>query len=87
MKIQFEGHKGIVDIHTNEVTFYGMVFSGILVAVKYLKSLPVGPEYQPWFYKGKKGFMDPADGSIFLEDNWLPDADFAENFIKTKDKW
>ena len=87
MKIQFEGHKGTVDIHTNEVTFYGMVFSDILAAIKLLKYLPLGNDYQPWYYRGKKGFMDPVDGSIFLEDQWLPDADFAENFIRTKGNW
>lgn len=84
MSIQFEGHKGTLDIYTNEVIFYGMTFSDILEATKYLKKLPVGNDYVPWYYRGHKGFMDQEDGSIFLYDRWLPDADFAENFIKAK---
>lgn len=87
MKIQFEGHKGTVDIDTNEVTFYGMVFSDILSAIKILKHLSPGNDYHIWYYRGHKGFMKPSDGSIFLEDRWLPDADFAEKFIRTKCKW
>lgn len=87
MRIQFEEHKGTLDIHTQQVTFYGMVFSDILASIKILKHLPPGNNYEPWCYKGHKGFLDPEDGSIFMEEQWLPDVEFAKNFIRTKGKW
>lgn len=84
MRIQFEKHKGKVDIETNEVTFYGVVFSDILEASKHMKKLPLGPEYEAWYYRGHKGFIDPSDGTVFIDDHWMPDADFAKNLIRTK---
>lgn len=86
MKIQFEGHKGTLNIYTNQVTFYGMTFFSIIDAAEYLKKLPFGNNYVAWYYRGHKGFMDQEDGSIFIDDRWLPDAEFAENFIKAKGK-
>ena len=82
MKIQFEGHKGTLDIETNEVTFYQMVFPSILDAAKMLKGVPVGPMYDAWYYRGHKGFISEDDGSVYLKDRWFPDEDFAIELIK-----
>ena len=84
MNIGFEGHKGTLDICNNEVSFYGVTFSNILQAIRCLKNLPAGNDYVPWCYKGNIGFMDQEDGSIFIYDRWLPNALFAENFLKAK---
>lgn len=83
MSIQFEGHKGTLDIETNEVTFYDMVFTSILDAAKFLKGIPVGPEYTAWYYRRHRGLLNEDDGSVYLKDRWLPDEEFAMELINT----
>ena len=82
MRIQFEGHKGTLDLETNEVTFYQMEFSSILEAAKMLKDVPVGPIYDAWYYRGRRGFMSEEDGSIYLKGKRIPDEEFAIELIK-----
>ena len=81
MSIQFEGHKGTLDIETNNVIFYDMVFTSILYAAKFLKGIPVGPEYRAWYYRSHKGLLNEDDGSVYVKDRWLPDEEFAMELI------
>lgn len=82
MNIQFEGHKGKLNIENMNVNFYGMVFTTIIEAVNMLKSIPSGPFYRPWYYRGHRGFLSEDDGSVYLKDRWLTDEEFAKEFIK-----
>ncbi len=83
MKIEFEKHKGELDLETNEVIFYDLTFSGILKAIEFLKGVPPRDTYAPWYYRGHKGLIDEADGSVYLKDRWFPDEEFAKEIIKT----
>ena len=83
MRIGFEGHSGRLEPETNEVTFYDMVFTTIVDAAKFLKEIPVGPVYRPWYFSGHRGLLNEEDGSVYLKDRWLPNEDFAIEIIKT----
>ena len=84
MKIQFEGHPGTLDMETNRVTFYNLTFSSIIEAAKFLKPIRVGPDYRGWFYRLHKGLLNPEDGWVYVDERWLPDENFAEEYIREK---
>lgn len=80
MKAVYEGHTGEVNEESGHLTFYGTEFRNIFEAMKILKMLDSTRNYNTWFYRGKRGFIDP-DGWILLNDRWYPDSDVAENII------
>ena len=88
--MSFEGHHGFLYLDENDrVEFYRMSFSSMMEATNFLKNLKLpakDEEYHPWFYRGKKGLLSTADGQVFIDGRWLPDEDFAENYIKTSRK-
>lgn len=84
MKIQFEGHPGTMDMDTNKVTFYNVQFDSIIDAAKFLKLVKVGPAYQGWCYRLHWGLLNPEDGWVYVDERWLPDENFAEEYIRDK---
>ena len=84
--IEFDKHKGKLNMETNEVNFYGMEFTSILTAIKYLKNVEAGPEYVLWTYRRFKGLKNPYDGWVYVDDRWLCDENFAKDYIKDKCK-
>jgi hypothetical protein len=84
MKIQFEGHQGTLEIETNKVTFYNLTFNSIVDAAKFLRPIKVGPNYQGWFYRMHIGLLNPEDGRVYVDERWLPDENFAEEYIREK---
>ena len=55
-KTSFEGHEGMLCTTTNNVYFYNVRFKSILEAVKLLKHMNKYLTYEPWCYRGEKGF-------------------------------
>lgn len=83
MRAVYEGHEGEMNEESGYLTFYGTDFRNIFEAMKVLKMLDPKKEYNPWFYRGRRGLIDP-EGWILLDERWYPDADVAENIINTK---
>ena len=81
IKLVFEKHEGELCPSTNMVTFYGAEFDNIIEASKILKQLVPGEKYFVWYYNFHRGFLHSKSGRILIENRWLPNDDFAENYI------
>ena len=86
MKVQFEGHQGTLDDESDKMTFYNITFNTILEVAEFLKPIKVGPEYRGWFYMMHKGLLNIEDGSVYVDERWLPDENVAEEYIREKCK-
>ena len=83
MKVEFDGHWGTGD-YDGSVNFYGIDFESITDAIKFLKLLKPG-EYTLWTYMSEKGLVD-ENGQVCIDDRWLSDKNFAERYVKNKNR-
>jgi len=86
IKLFFEKHEGKLFPSTNMVRFYGVDFENIIEASKTLKHLIPGEQYFAWYYNFHQGILHEKTGQILVDNRWLPNEDFAENYINTKKK-
>jgi hypothetical protein len=90
INVQFEGHRGFIYLDENDrIEFYRMSFATVQEAIKFVKNLKLpakDEEYHRWFYREKKGLLSTTDRQIFIDGHWLPNEDFAEEYIKTSEK-
>ena len=81
-KISFEGHRGLLFSLDQSVIFYGVRFSGILDAVKFLKDLKPGGFYEPWCYGNTRGVKDLQTQKIYILNRWMDSEKTAELYLK-----
>jgi hypothetical protein len=90
MRISYEGHRGWMDTGPQTVRFYDRPFNNISEAIKLLLKYIDPPvlceNYTTWFYRGKVGLISTLDRQIFYDRRWLPDEEFAKDYIKTGGK-
>jgi len=90
MRITYDGHRGWLNTGPHTVRFYDRPFDNISEAIqlllKYLDPPGSNEKYTTWFYRGKVGLISTLDGQIFYDRRWLPDEDFAKDYIKTGGK-
>jgi len=68
----FQKHKGTYNSKTNEVCFYGLVFTSIMQAIPFLKHMQPGP-YTAWVHGKMYGVYDPEEDWYFTtERGWVP---------------
>ena len=70
----FQKHKGSHNSKTDEVCFYGLVFTGIVQAISFLKDMKPGA-YTPWVHGKMYGVYDPEEDWYYtIERGWVPDV-------------
>ena len=81
----YEGHPGILQESTGQVKFYGVIFESILKARELLDKIDEGYEYDPFLFRGKKGFVH-EDGYVIVqlkvEPQWFSSVSAAKQWIK-----
>ena len=83
MRINFEGHKGLLWIEDNNVIFYGVRFENISSAVnQLLRHVKPSNNYIPWCSGRHRGITDKTSGRIFVNERWFESEIFAETYLK-----
>ena len=81
----YEGHQGVLYESTGEVKFYGVFFEDILKAKELLDKIDTGYGYEPFEFRGKKGFVH-EDGYVVVqlkhEAQWFSSIKGAKQWIK-----
>ena len=78
------GHTGMLNIHTGQVSFYGIKCEDIFAAFTFLKDLSPDHEYKLWSYRGKRCLENTADGWVYVQGRWLPDKAMAKEYIRNR---
>ena len=83
MKIDFEGHKGLLWTADDNVIFYGVRFRNISQAIKkLLRYIRPSEHYGPWCCGRFRGIKDFQTGKIFTEERWFDGEKLAEEYLK-----
>jgi len=83
MKISFEGHNGLLWPDDNNVIFYGVRYSNITEAIKYLLChIKPSTTYGPWCYGRHRGIRDSSSGKIFVQERWFDNEKLAQLYLK-----
>lgn len=82
MRCDYEGHKGTYCPEDESVNFYGIRFSYITQAVKFLKNLNPSDTYRPWCRGSITGLKDTSDGMIYVNGAWIDNEKSVLAMIK-----
>lgn len=83
MKVNFEGHRGLMWSDDDSVIFYGVRFNTISDAIRrMLRHVKPSTEYKPWCCGRYRGIMDAPTGRIFTEERWFDNEKDAEIYLK-----
>ncbi len=83
--IIYQKHEGLLNTDDQTVTFYGFGFKNIIEAIKTLKHFPAKDKtYTTWYYNWNKGILNSVTGEIFIDLRWLPNEEFAKEYVDTK---
>ena len=86
-EIVYNKHRGLLNTDDQSVMFYGLGFKDIIDAIKTLKHFPAKDNtYIGWYYNMNKGVLNKVTGEIFLDLRWLPNEEFAKEYVDTKKK-
>ena len=77
IKIFFDNHRGVLELDTHNVAFYGLYFNTASEAIGFLKTIEPGEHYVPWYARGVRGIVDESTGRVFAKGVWWHDEDMA----------
>lgn len=81
----YDGHPGTLQESTGQVKFYGIKFENIIKARELLDKIDEGYEYEPFNFRGKRGFVH-EDGYVIVqlkgEPQWFSSVSAAKQWIK-----
>lgn len=85
LNCSYAGHTGVLHESTGEVKFYGVLFRDILKAKELLDKIDPGYDYEPFTFRGAKGFVH-EDGYVIVqlkhEPQWFSSIKGAKQWIK-----
>lgn len=82
MKCSYEGHSGTYCPDDESVNFYGIRFSYIQQAVKFLRNLAPSNTYHPWCRGSIVGLKDTEDGMIYVDGTWVDNEESVLALLK-----
>ncbi len=81
-RANFCGHKGLLDIESGNVIFYGLRFNTISETRSLLEFLKPSNTYKPFMYKGVKGVINKKTGKVNIDCSEYKNIKEAKILIK-----